>query len=171
MLSREEPKRHFIICQQYFHFLAGHRIIVKPGFLFNKGIMKKKIHRSDNDAYLILNLLLERSWLLRDLEVPTSFKLRNTLLLLCISFSSQKLYSPLYTNISVHLHYSLFRCRGCTVTQLSLLFYSHLNVNKLALVCCDFLSFYNAILQKYANGHSSCYSSETQYLLKCAKRI
>ena len=86
-------------------------------------------------------------------------------------FHHKNFTPPLYTHISVHLHFSLFRCSGCTVTQLSLLFYSHWNVNKLTLVCCDFLSFYNAILQKYANEHSSCYSSETQHLLKCAKRV
>ena len=60
---------------------------------------------------------------------------------------------------------------GYTMAQLSLLFYSHLNAIKLTLVCCDFLSFYNALLEKYVNEHSSCNSSETQHLLKCSKKI
>ena len=41
------------------------------------------------------------------------------------------------------------------MAQLSLLFYPHLNVIKLTLVYCDFLSFYSTILEKYANEHSS----------------
>ena len=41
---RNETKRHFIMCQQYFHSLASHRIIAKTSFLFNKGTMKKQSH-------------------------------------------------------------------------------------------------------------------------------
>ena len=60
---------------------------------------------------------------------------------------------------------------GYTMAQFSLLFYPHLNVIKLTLVCCDFLSFYSTFLEKYANEHSSYYGSEIQHLLKCEKRV
>ena len=63
---------------------------------------KSKVFAKHNDAYLILNLLLEMPWFLLGLEArpPTLFKFRSTPLLLCLFFSIPKPYSPYpYTHL------------------------------------------------------------------------
>ena len=80
-------------------------------------------------------------------------------------FITKTFLSPHTHILSVHLPFA-----GYTVAQLLLLFYCYLYVVKLIFVCCDFLSFYN-VLEKCVSEHSSCYSSETQHLLKCAKKV
>ena len=64
---------------------------------------------------------------------------------------------------------------GHTLAQFPLLSYSHVNVLKLTLVCCNLLhrsSYkYASKRSSYIAIQSSCFSLETEHFLKCAKGV
>ena len=118
------------------------------------------------DTGYILYLPLAWPWFQQGLEVPPYNSY--THLLFCSPFSSLKCYLP---PISVHPPPTQI---VCTLAGLLLFSYFHLNLIELILYG---VTFNIALLIKYTSKNSSyiaikssCYSSETQHLLKFANR-